>query len=238
MTLCKRVFLFTSPYTCAHCAQYSPLIPLWLASQVLHLLEERQNHSIVRFAYLCYMIAEKNVPMSFLYIKLFELGVEVAFNNQSAITHHKANLLKFPLRSSCSERSHFRAAALSAPMMLLCCPFAFASFTSSLSVDCVSSVTNLSLLFGFCVACRVFQPPDRQCSLLGPLVLRSDLPSHHHAHCILPILVRKVVVGVFPATAIPKRLLRFHRICLSLKYFPSINFPASCLSVKSAIHVP
>jgi len=40
-----------------------------------------------------------------LYIKLFELGVEVAFNHRSAVTHHKVNLLKFPLRSSSFERT-------------------------------------------------------------------------------------------------------------------------------------
>ena len=44
----------------------------------LHLLEEGHNHPIVRFAYLCHMIGEELVFFSFLYIKLFELGVEVA----------------------------------------------------------------------------------------------------------------------------------------------------------------
>jgi len=39
-----------------------------------------------------------------LYIKLFELGVEVAFNNRSADTHQKVHLLKFPLQSSNFER--------------------------------------------------------------------------------------------------------------------------------------
>jgi len=40
-------------------------------------------------------------------IKLFELGVEVVFNNlnASAVTHHKVNLLKFPLWSSWSEHT-------------------------------------------------------------------------------------------------------------------------------------
>jgi len=50
------------------------------------------------------MIGEELVFFSFLYIKIFELGVEVAFNNRSAVTHHKVNLLKFPLRSSIFER--------------------------------------------------------------------------------------------------------------------------------------
>jgi len=40
-----------------------------------------------------------------LYIKLFELGVEVALNHRSAATHHKVNLLKFPLGSSSFERT-------------------------------------------------------------------------------------------------------------------------------------
>jgi len=71
----------------------------------LHLLEEGHNYPIVRFAYLCHMIGEELVFFSFLYIKLFELGVEVAPNHRSAVTHHKVNLLKFPLRSSSYERT-------------------------------------------------------------------------------------------------------------------------------------
>ena len=71
----------------------------------LHLLEEGDNHPIVRFAYLCHMIGEELVFFSFLYIKLFELGVEVAFNHRSAVTHNKVNVLKFPLQSSSFERT-------------------------------------------------------------------------------------------------------------------------------------
>jgi len=72
----------------------------------LHLLKEGKNHPIVRFAYLCNMIGEELVFFSFLYIKrLFELGVEVALNHRSAVTHHKVNLLKFPLQSSNFERT-------------------------------------------------------------------------------------------------------------------------------------
>ena len=59
----------------------------------------------MRFACLCHMIGEELVFFSFLYIKLFELGVEVAFNHRSALTHHKVNLLKFLLRSTCSDRT-------------------------------------------------------------------------------------------------------------------------------------
>jgi len=54
----------------------------------------------------------------------------------------------------------------------------------------------------------------------------------------LAYLVKWLAVGIIPATTIPKRLLRLHEICLSFKYFPSINFPAFCLSMKSATHVP
>ena len=50
------------------------------------------------------MIGEELVFVSVLYIKLFEFGVEVAFNNRSAVTHHKVNPLEFPLRSSSFER--------------------------------------------------------------------------------------------------------------------------------------
>jgi len=52
------------------------------------------------------MIGEDYLFSPFLYIKLFELGVEVAFNNRSAVTHIKVNLLKFQLRSSSFERTN------------------------------------------------------------------------------------------------------------------------------------
>ena len=52
-------------------------------------LEEGHNHPIVRFAYLCHMIGEELVFFSFLYIDLFELGVEVALNHCSAVSNHK-----------------------------------------------------------------------------------------------------------------------------------------------------
>jgi len=74
----------------------------------LHLLEEGQNHPIVRFACLCHMIREELVCWkfsSFLYIKLIELALEVAFYNRSAVTHYKVKLLKFPLCSGSSDRT-------------------------------------------------------------------------------------------------------------------------------------
>jgi len=52
----------------------------WPCTSLL-LLEEGRNHPIVRFANLCHMIGEELVLFSFLYIKLFELGVEVALNH-------------------------------------------------------------------------------------------------------------------------------------------------------------
>ena len=80
------------------------VLPLFLFGwlpKFLHLLEEGQNDPIVHFAYLCHMICEqfKFVFFSFLYIKLYELGVEVA----SAVTHNKINVFKFPIGRSCSE---------------------------------------------------------------------------------------------------------------------------------------
>jgi len=129
----------------------------------------------------------------------------------------------------------------------------------------LSSVTNLSFFFGVCAACMLSyrcqlmewwaavtdvaipsQPAllmwpcvsSARPSVLSPRASRAILHSRRPADCILPILVRKLAVGVFPATAIPNRLLRCHGIFLSLRYFPSINLPASYLNMKSATHVP
>jgi len=113
----------------------------------LHLLEEGHNHPIVRLAYLCHMVVPDVVFLSFWYIKLFELGVEVSFtiNPRSPTT-----------KLICSHH-HFGAAALSAPMMLWCCPFASASFTcrnpSSLSVDCI-----ISKIYSICRASLIATP--------------------------------------------------------------------------------
>jgi len=60
----------------------------------------------------------------------------------------------------------------------------------------------LSLLFGFCAACML----SYRCLQMEWWAAVTVVP----ADCILPILVRKLAVGVFPATAIPNRLLRFH----------------------------
>jgi len=82
----------------------------------LHLLEQEDNHPIVRFAYLCHMIGKDYGFVSFLYIKLFELGLELAFNNRP----------RLPTTKSICSNFHFGAPALSAPMKLLCYSFAFA----------------------------------------------------------------------------------------------------------------
>jgi len=77
-SVCSSLYLLT----CAHCALCSPSISQcsWPRTS-LPLLEEGHNHPIVRFAYLCHMIGEKLVFVSFLYIKLFELGVKVALSH-------------------------------------------------------------------------------------------------------------------------------------------------------------
>ena len=98
----------------SHCIYSKKMVPDVLPRSLcgwprtsLHLLEEGHNHPIVRFAYLCHMIGEELVFFPFLYIKLFELGVQVAFNNQIVTT-----------QSICLN-SHFGAAALGTLTMLL-----------------------------------------------------------------------------------------------------------------------
>ena len=71
---------------------------------------QQQNHPIMRLTYTlyqCHMIGEDFVFLSFLYIKLFELGVQVAVNNQIVTT-----------QSICLN-SHFGAATLGTLIMLL-----------------------------------------------------------------------------------------------------------------------
>ena len=114
------MFLSRFPHTCTLCPVFSldpsvvglvPPCTCWRKDTIAWLCP---SHTCVTWS-------AKSLPFFFfLYIKLFELGVEVAFNHRSAITHHKVNLLKFPLRSSSFERT----------MMLLCCSCASASLTS------------------------------------------------------------------------------------------------------------
>ena len=68
------------------------------------------------------MIGEELVFFSSLCIKLFELGVEVALNHRSAVTHHKVDLLKFPLRSSSFERTDDAFVFCVAQLLLLLSP--------------------------------------------------------------------------------------------------------------------
>ena len=127
----------------------------------------------------------------------------------------------------------------------------------------MSNVTNLGLLFGFCAACMlsyrclqmewwaaftVVAIPSQPAllmwpcvsaarpSVLSPRVFHAILHSRHPADCILPILVRKLTVGVIPATAIHNRLLHFPGIFLSLRYFPSINLPASSINLPASCY--
>jgi len=112
LTLYERVFLSLSQLVFLSLSPHMHIVPNLLPRALggwphkfLHLLEEGHNHLILRFAYLCHMIGEDLVFLSFFYIKLFELGVEVAFNNWSAVARHKVNVLKFPLWSSSFERA-------------------------------------------------------------------------------------------------------------------------------------
>jgi len=83
MSVCSSLYLLTH----AHCAWCSPStrILLWLASYLLAPAGGRTQspdcalpkRTQVWGAYLCNMIGKELVFLSFLYIKLFELGVEV-----------------------------------------------------------------------------------------------------------------------------------------------------------------
>ena len=85
---------------------------------------------------------------SFLVYQAFELGIEVAFNYRSAVTHHKVNLLKFPLRSNSVERTDDA-------FVLLKILKNSARRHSVLMLLSLSSVITSSLPFGFCAACML-----------------------------------------------------------------------------------
>jgi len=70
-------------------------ICVWLRKSI-YLLEERQNHPIARSRYLCHLIGEESAFLSFLHIKLFDLGVEGTFYNRSTVAHNKFDLIKWP----------------------------------------------------------------------------------------------------------------------------------------------
>ena len=59
----------------------------------------------MRFTNLCHTIGEEYVPLSSLYIKLFELGVKVALYNGSAVVYYKVELFEYARRGKCSERT-------------------------------------------------------------------------------------------------------------------------------------
>jgi len=300
----------------------------------LRLLQEGHNHPIVRFSYLCHMIGKEIVFFSraFLYIKLFELGVEVAFNHRSAVTHHKVNLFKFPLRSRRFERTNdafvllicFCIFHLWEPLVPICRPLEFKiwlifrasliatpsghlfqkRFTKPLkdpgsrlyrtswlfltsiltSISCafsvrssllqilrnssrrhcvfilpsLSSLTNLSLLFGFCTACMlsyrclqmewwaavtVVAIPSQPALLMWPCVSSARLSvlsprachaiqhSRQSADCILPILVRKTGYWCISCRRHPNCLLRCHGIVFVTQILPQQK-PSCILSQR------
>jgi len=98
ISVCSFLYLLTR-------ARCSPLISLWLASHLLAPAGGRTQSVDCALRIPGHMTGEELVFFSSLYIKLFELGVEVTFNNWCAVTHHKVNLLKFPLRDSSFERT-------------------------------------------------------------------------------------------------------------------------------------
>jgi len=75
-------------------------------------------------------------------------------------------------------------------------------------------------------------------SVLSPRAFGAILHSRHPADCILPILVRKLAVNVFPATAIPNRLLRFQVSWgfLVVQILP--QHEPSCILFQHEVHYP
>ena len=73
-SMCSSLYLLTR----AHYAQCSPSIPLWLALYLHAPAGGRTQSPDCALCIPCHMIGGELVFFSFLYIKLFELGVEVA----------------------------------------------------------------------------------------------------------------------------------------------------------------
>ena len=94
--------VFKSPYTCTLCRIFSldPSIVGLASSSTCWRKDKITSHTCVTWS-----AKILSFFSSCTIIKLFELGVEVALINRSVVTHNKVNLLKFPLRSSCSERT-------------------------------------------------------------------------------------------------------------------------------------
>jgi len=112
MSVCSSLYLLTR----AHCARCSPSIPLWLASYLLAPAGGRTQSPDCALRIPVSHDRRRACLFPVLYIKLFELGVSVALIQWSVVTHHKVNLLKFPLRSSSFERT----AALSVLLICFC----------------------------------------------------------------------------------------------------------------------
>ena len=128
-SVCSSLYLLTR----AHCAQCSPSIPLYLT---LYLLAPAWGRSQSPDCALRIPVShdQRRACLFFsLYIKLFELGVEIALNHRSTVTYHKINLLKFPLRSSNFERTNdaflllicFCVFHLKEPLVPICRSFEF-----------------------------------------------------------------------------------------------------------------
>ena len=154
-----------------------------------------------------------------------------------------------------------------------CCRFSLGNCDSSrrnsvLMLLSLSSVTNWSLLFGFCAACmlsyRCLQMEWWAAVTVAAIPLQPALLTHSVTVCFIRQTVSAFTSGLshYSAQLTPcwlhlvyfgqktgcwrisrachrhPHLLRCHRIFLSIRSFPSINLPASCLSMKSATHVP
>jgi len=116
----------------------------------LHLLEEGNNHLIVRFAYLCHMIGEE----LFFFPSCTSIFLSLVKKSLSTTD------LWLPITNLICSNSYIRAAALSALMTLLCYSFASTSFTlrnsSSLSVDRLNSK-----IYTICISSLIANPSSR-----------------------------------------------------------------------------
>jgi len=147
------------------------------------------------------MIGEELVFFSFLYIKLFELGVEVAFNNRSAVTHHKVNLLKFPLWSGSFERAD------DAFVLLICFCF-FRLFEPFERADLFAPVLFvLFFRFRFIIVREVFFPLSSNERISSAPFL--DL--HHMTQsCIVPLPVNPTTERKEGQTSLPVPQFSWH----------------------------
>jgi len=87
----------------------------------MYLLIVGSHYCVMRFAYVLHMCQQNLVPFPCLYIELFELVIEVIF--------HSVTAPRLPATKLICSNVHSGVAALSAPMMLLCCSLASSSFT-------------------------------------------------------------------------------------------------------------